>query len=151
MVGSNMWCSQTNISNHIDVNIFAVKQASHFHRIPHNRNNACTCIRNILNIALLVFLPFFKLKLFTKKIFFLLFAIESIEFGLMSIFAQLLLKFLEGHVVALLMLTTPIYMFLIEGFFLKKSQYLLFFITFIIVFASIIGWVIYEAFLNPMR
>ena len=101
--------------------------------------------------ALLVFLPFFKLKLFIKKIFFLLFVIGSIEFGLISIFAQLSLKFWEGHLVTLLMLTTPIYMFLIEGFFLKKSQYLLFFITFIIVFASIIGWVIYKAFLNPIR
>ena len=59
--------------------------------------------------ALLVFLPFFKLKLLTKKIFFRLFAIGSIEFRLMSIFAQLSLKFLEGHVVKLLMLTTPIY------------------------------------------
>ena len=58
--------------------------------------------------ALLVLLPFFKLKLFTKKIFFRLFAIGSIEFVLMSIFAQLSLKFSEGHVVALLMLTTPI-------------------------------------------
>ena len=38
--------------------------------------------------ALIVFLPFFKLKLFIKKIFFLLFVIGSIEFGLISIFAQ---------------------------------------------------------------
>jgi drug/metabolite transporter (DMT)-like permease len=64
----------------------------------------------------------------------------------MSIFAQLSLKFLEGHVVALLMLTTPIYMFLIESFSLKKGQYLRFFITFIVVLVSIISWTVYEAF-----
>ena len=44
--------------------------------------------------ALLVFLPFFKLKLFIKKIFFLLFVIGSIEFGLISIFDQIIIKIL---------------------------------------------------------
>ena len=126
---------------YLPLNRFLIFSESHIIEATPALTSEIFCIS-----ALLVFLPFFKLKLFTKKIFFRLFVIGSIEFGFMSIFAQLSLKFLEGHVVALLMLTTPIYMFLIEGFSLKNGQYLRFFITFIIVLASIIGWVIYEAF-----
>ena len=126
---------------YLPLNRFLIFSESHIIEAAPALTSEIFCIS-----ALLVFLPFLKFKLFTKKIFFRLFIIGSIEFGLMSIFAQLSLKFLEGHVVALLMLTTPIYMFLIEGFSLKKDQYLRFFITFSIVLASIIGWVIYEAF-----
>lgn len=126
---------------YLPLNRFLIFSESHIIEATPALTSEIFCIS-----ALLVFLPFFKLKLFTKKIFFRLFAIGSVEFGLMSIFAQLSLKFLEGHVVALLMLTTPIYMFLIEGFSLKKDQYLRFFITFIIVLASIISWSVYEAF-----
>ena len=126
---------------YLPLNRFLIFSESHIIEATPALTSEIFCIS-----ALLVFLPFFKLKLFTKKIFFRLFAIGSVEFGLMSIFAQLSLKFLEGHVVALLMLTTPIYMFLIEGFSLKKGQYLQFFVTFVIVLISIISWSVYEAF-----
>ena len=72
-------------------------------------------------VSVLTFLPALRFRGLTIKKFFQIASLGALEFGLMYIFFQLSFRFLEAYEIALLLITTPIYVVLIDGILNRSS------------------------------
>jgi carboxylate/amino acid/amine transporter len=88
-----------------------------------------------LAIALLIFLPFLRSRNVKIKTLFKLLAIGAVQFGIMYITLNFSYRYLQSYEVALLTITTPLFVTLIDDL-LKKKFYWVFLAT---ALAAVIG------------
>ena len=97
-----------------------------------------------LAVALFVFLPFVRLKKIPKKVFWVLLAIGAIQFGLMYVAYNAAFQHLKAYEVAILTITTPLFVVFFQSGFEKRIEWLFLLTSLIACIGA--GIIVYGAF-----
>jgi drug/metabolite transporter (DMT)-like permease len=83
-----------------------------------------------------IFLPCLKISRIPGKTISKLLAIGAVQFGLMYVFFQSAFFFLAAHELAILLITTPFYVVLIDGIYTRRTLALPLFLAILCIFLS---------------